>query len=282
MTSETPGPMDLECAARALGVHYQTAYRWVRTGVLPAVKVGAGYRLSAEDVQRLGDARRSGRSVSYTGRNRDWAGLLEQFFRAAVAGDETAARRVFERLRLARVPMLDQCERLVAPFARRLQEGFCEGTILTGQVRLAANICERQLHWATAVVRTTSDPTALLVTPRGERHRLPMVMASSVLQADGWAVAQIDGGVDTEDLVAFADRTRPGLVVISATVTEPAAKCLAAALGRALRVPILVGGAGAPLQELVDAASVARETHSDRIRRAARPLVPSVAGHSTE
>jgi excisionase family DNA binding protein len=32
--------MDLESAAAVLGVHYQTAYRWVRTGVLPVAKVG--------------------------------------------------------------------------------------------------------------------------------------------------------------------------------------------------------------------------------------------------
>ena len=29
--------MDLESAAAVLGVHYQTAYRWVRMGLLPAM-----------------------------------------------------------------------------------------------------------------------------------------------------------------------------------------------------------------------------------------------------
>ena len=38
--------MNLKTAALRLGVHYQTAYRWVRSGQLVAVKVGAGYEIS--------------------------------------------------------------------------------------------------------------------------------------------------------------------------------------------------------------------------------------------
>jgi excisionase family DNA binding protein len=38
--------LNLKTAARRLGVHYQTAYRWVRSGQLVAVKVGSGYEIS--------------------------------------------------------------------------------------------------------------------------------------------------------------------------------------------------------------------------------------------
>ena len=87
-------------------------------------------------------------------------------------------------------------------------------------------------------------------------------MAGAVLRAGRWAVAELHGDVRLEDLVAMAQRMDARLVVISATaVTEAAAKDLAAALGQALPAPILVGGAGAPLDELVDAASVTREVH---------------------
>ena len=47
------GPMNLKTAALRLGVHYQTAYRWVRSGQLVAVKVGAGYEISEAAVARL-------------------------------------------------------------------------------------------------------------------------------------------------------------------------------------------------------------------------------------
>ena len=37
-------PMNLKEAARRLGVHYQTAYRWVRSGELVAVRIGSALR----------------------------------------------------------------------------------------------------------------------------------------------------------------------------------------------------------------------------------------------
>ncbi len=45
--------MNLKTAARRLGVHYQTAYRWVRSGQLVAVKVGAGYEISDAALKRF-------------------------------------------------------------------------------------------------------------------------------------------------------------------------------------------------------------------------------------
>lgn len=45
--------MNLKSAARRLGVHYQTAYRWVRSGQLLAVKVGAGYDVSEAALERF-------------------------------------------------------------------------------------------------------------------------------------------------------------------------------------------------------------------------------------
>jgi excisionase family DNA binding protein len=45
--------VNLKTAALRLGVHYQTAYRWVRSGQLVAVKVGAGYEVSDAAVERL-------------------------------------------------------------------------------------------------------------------------------------------------------------------------------------------------------------------------------------
>jgi excisionase family DNA binding protein len=45
--------VNLKSAARQLGVHYQTAYRWVRSGQLVAIKVGAGYEVSDAALSRF-------------------------------------------------------------------------------------------------------------------------------------------------------------------------------------------------------------------------------------
>lgn len=51
--------MNLKQAAAALGVHYQTAYKWVRDGTLPAVRIGARYEISDEAVAAFQAKRRS-------------------------------------------------------------------------------------------------------------------------------------------------------------------------------------------------------------------------------
>jgi len=45
--------MNLKTAARRLGVHYQTAYRYVRTGELVAVKVGGSYKISEAALEMM-------------------------------------------------------------------------------------------------------------------------------------------------------------------------------------------------------------------------------------
>ena len=66
--------MQLREAAEALGVHYQTAYAWVRQGTLPARKTGRGYEVSDADVSALAERRASGTAPRPEVRVRDSAG----------------------------------------------------------------------------------------------------------------------------------------------------------------------------------------------------------------
>jgi excisionase family DNA binding protein len=255
--------MDLESAARALGVHYQTAYNWVRSGVLPAVKEGLGYRVDPDDVRRLAETRRAPQALSYTGRRRDWDRLREQFHEALVAGDETGARRVFERLRLARVPLAEQSEQLVAPALRRLGDAWEAGTVSGGRLRVAAGIAERMLVWAVSCLDDplVGAPRALVVTPKGDDHRLPPLMAAAVLRDGGWAVRHVDG-VAAGAVVDVARRCRPDLAVLSFAVTDvaPAAADLGRDLAASLAIPVLVGGPGTAVSALGEQADAVRRT----------------------
>ena len=64
--------MQLREAADALGVHYQTAYGWVRQGTLPARKTGRGYEVLDSDVLALAERRTSGAAPRPEIRVRDW------------------------------------------------------------------------------------------------------------------------------------------------------------------------------------------------------------------
>ena len=64
--------MQLRDAADTLGVHYQTAYGWVRQGTLPARKTPRGYEVSEGDVRDLMARRAAG--VSRRRRSRSGTG----------------------------------------------------------------------------------------------------------------------------------------------------------------------------------------------------------------
>ncbi|MEP6624727.1 MAG: helix-turn-helix domain-containing protein, partial [Acidimicrobiia bacterium] len=55
--------MNLKTASRELEVHYQTAYKWVRSGLLPAIRVGGRYEVSEDAIDQFRATRRSLASV---------------------------------------------------------------------------------------------------------------------------------------------------------------------------------------------------------------------------
>jgi len=265
MEPENDPGMDLEAAARALGVHYQTAYRWVRNGVLPATKVSGEYRLAAADVDRLASSRQARQPLSYTGRARDWDRIRAQFYDAVVAGEETGARKVLERLYLARVPLLEQCEELVASGMRRLGDEWATGVVSSARVRVAAGIAERSLSYAVSTLPPIDEnaPVALVVTPTGEEHRLPALMAGAVLRGAGWDTRDVEA-TPAAEVAQLARQTDPALIVISVTVQAAgdAVAELQDALRGVLAAPVLVGGPGESLAVLVEDAEAARAGRS--------------------
>jgi len=78
-------------AAERLGVHYMTAYRYVRTGRLPAERDGVYWMVDAADIEKL---RASGRERPAPGRVRiDGPAKLAA---RMVAGDEAASWAMVE------------------------------------------------------------------------------------------------------------------------------------------------------------------------------------------
>ena len=76
--------MNLKQAAARLGVHYQTAYRWVRSGDLAAVRVGARYEVSDAAIHRFLATRQS--VLRQAVPQRDAARAVDRRSRRAAAG----------------------------------------------------------------------------------------------------------------------------------------------------------------------------------------------------
>ncbi len=134
--------MQLREAADTLGVHYQTAYTWVRQGVLPARKLGRGYEVSDGDVRTLATRRQLGTEPPRHIQVHDWGAQAGRLYSAIVAGDETGARQRVERLANG-VAVIDLCQRVISPAMRRIGDDWAAGRVTIAQEHRACAICER-------------------------------------------------------------------------------------------------------------------------------------------
>src|SRR5437588_428253 len=138
--------MQLRDAAEMLGVHYQTAYAWVRQGVLPARKTGRGYDVSEGDISALAARRASGTAPRPNIRVRDWVAQADRLHAAVMSGDETMARHVFARLARG-VPLTDLCERIIAPALQRVGDDWASGATSIGAGHRASCGSRRGPPW---------------------------------------------------------------------------------------------------------------------------------------
>lgn len=258
-SADAAEPLDLTEAARVLGVHYQTAYRWVRDGSLRARKVGKSYRVERRDLERFIEQRNAGappRSIVV----RDWAHQADRLYEAVIAGDERTASEQFDRLIRGDVPVVELLDSLVAPVLRRVGEEWVAGTVAIAVEHRASAIVERLLARLPAR-RTRARGTVVVATPAGDQHGLPSLMAAIALRHDGWRVHHLGTDLPEDELRTFLEREQPDLLVLSPTSATARAIRAAEAAAGATGVALLTGGSGRRLAELVgDARKVASST----------------------
>ena len=213
--------MQLRDAAEVLGVHYQTAYAWVRQGVLPARKTGRGYDVSESDVSALAARRASGTAPRPNIRVRDWAVQADRLYAAVMSGDETLARYLFTRLARG-VPLTGLCERVIAPALNRVGQDWAAGEVTIAAEHRASAICERLIAARTQQPQGRPRGVAVVTTPPGERHGLPALMATASLREDRWLVHHLATDLPAAEVTGLAVLARASLVVLSSATTEGA------------------------------------------------------------
>jgi MerR family transcriptional regulator, light-induced transcriptional regulator len=252
--------MDLREAARALGVHYQTAYAWVRQGVLPARKVGRGYAIEDADVAAFAARRQLGREPDRGIHVRDWAAQAQGLYEAIVSGEETTARHRLQRL-AGGVRLVDLCEHVIGPALRRIGDDWATGAVSIAQEHRASAICERLL--ATSARQPAGRPrgTAVVTTPAGERHGLPALMAAGCLREDHWLVHHLAADLPAAEVRRLAEQVGASLVVLSSAMTETAElgrQTAQSMAGSHPRMTVLAGGPGDSLHDLLASGGNAR------------------------
>jgi len=244
--------MQLREAADTLGVHYQTAYGWVRQGVLPARKVGRGYDIQDSDVRSLAAQREQGREPRRHVQVGDWATQADHLYWEVVLGAETRARRWLDGLADG-VTLLDLCERVLAPALRRVGDDWAAGRLSIAQEHRASAICERLLAGYARQPPGRPRGTVVVATPPGERHGLPALMAATCLREDRWLVHHLATDLPVAEVTKLALDVRASLIVFS--TTTPDAGRLAADAVRDITtahpgLAVIVGRPGDSLDQL--------------------------------
>lgn len=238
--------LTLHQAADRLGVHYMTAYRYVRLGQLSAHKEGGTWRVAIGDLDLFQGRNSSVSSDSLLRKGAPWPERLEN---RLLEGDQSGAWKVVEgALTAGTDPLGVYCD-VIVPALTSIGNRWASGEI---------GVAEE--HQATAMVvrligrlgprftrRGRRRGTVVLAGPSGERHSLGLAMVGDAVCQGGYIV--VDLGVDLPvDAFERALAARQHIKAVCIGVLNPAAldecrEMVAAARRRLDRAaPVILGG----------------------------------------
>ena len=243
--------LGLQEVADELGVHYQTAYRWVRSGRLPAALVDGRYEVTPTAVARFAARRAEPRRPAARSPRGGFTPLSDRVFLHLLLGDERDARRLVERLVEDGVSVTTVAQEVLTPALRRIGDEWSAGRLTVSEEHRASAIVERILGEHHPTPRGRRRGTVVVAALAEERHSLPTAMAAAALRDDNWHVHHLGADVPAADLMRFVDDHPVDLVVLSVTIREmcPTVDQVVAQL-EAAGQRVLVGTAGARLDDL--------------------------------
>ena len=254
MGAPTNAKVDLQTAADELGVHYQTAYRWVRNGRLDAELVGGKYLISSTDIAELDRARHTSAAPTPPRQSR-LEHATDRMYDALVAGDEPAAAKIIRRLAEEGAPAIELIRVVLVPPLQKIGRAWQYGELTVWVEHRASAIVERLLGHLAPNPRGRRRGVVVVATVTGDRHSLPTTMAAIALRADNWHVHHLGADLPPDEITGFCEAYDVDVAVI--TVTNPETRATADATATRLRTagtPAIVGGLGNDLTELIDLA----------------------------
>jgi excisionase family DNA binding protein len=242
------GEVELVEAARLLGVHYMTAYRYVRTGQMPATRRGGRWWVTTVAIRDFRAGRDRPRRAGAAGAGR--AGSPEQLVRRLVQGDEGGCWQLLQtELENGREPQRLLTDGLAAAM-RRIGDAWATGELTVADEHRATAVALRLLGRLAPMCVRPGRPrgAVLLACVPGEQHSLPSAIVAAVVRGAGYTV--VDLGADTplealEETVAGQDLVVVGLSVGSQgrlVECRAAIRVVRGAMSTGGSVPLLVGG----------------------------------------
>ena len=247
----TDGVLTLQEAADELGVHYMTAYRYVRLGVMDASKSGGVWQVQRSALERFRENAAATAAAGTAGKGRSrgrrapWPSRLES---RLVAGDASGAWSVVEAAMAAGAELDEIYLEVLTPAMVSIGERWAGGELdisiehrATGiAMRIVGRIGPRFSR------RGRSRGVVALGAPAGEFHALPIAMLGDLLRLRGWEVSDFGVDVPSESLAHVIRQTPDllavGLSAMSSDNLASLADACAAAHGADPEVFVVIGG----------------------------------------
>lgn len=242
------GTVSLRDAAESIGVHYMTAYRYVRSGRLPAKKAGSTWRVRVADLERLA----AGEDLE-TQHVQQAGGGTRSAHRARlesrlIAGDEGGAWGVLDSAMAAGADPDEVLLELLSPSMVSIGTRWADGELSIAEEHRASAVAQRLIA---RLGPRFSRPgrkrgTVVLGSVAGDRHSLPTAMMADLLRGVGLEV--VDLGADTPaDSFVMAAEDADRLVAVAMCVTssgleDSVTEATAALKAAGIDAPVVVGG----------------------------------------
>lgn len=246
--SVTAAPaVTLHEAAEMLGVHYMTAYRYVRLGLLAASKSGGVWQVEVADLAEFkAGGPSSPQPARGSQRRAPWADRLEA---RLIAGDAHGAWGVIEAAMTAGVGLERVYGEVLSPALAQIGARWERNELDISVEHRASGIAMRIIGrlGPRFIGRGRTRGAVVLGSPAGERHSLPLAMLADLIRLQRWDVSDLGADVPTHSFVHAAIAT-PDLAAVGVSVMVPSSLEAAAATCVALRaalpdVMVVVGGA---------------------------------------
>ena len=241
----TATALSLQDVADALGVHYMTAYRYVRTGRLPAAQVNGQWRVEQSDLDSL---RRSRRVPAVRGAGTE--ATVERLGARLLAGDESGAWSLISDALASSLDPVGVHLQLLAPALQAIGESWAAGTVTIDQEHRATAVAGRLIGRLGVLFTRPGRKrgAVVLAAAPGDLHAIPVALAADIAWSANFTVVDLGASVPPDDLARAASNVDDLVAVgicVSAPGLEPAVRRAIQAVRRAVpAVPVLVGGSG--------------------------------------
>ena len=179
--------LTLQEAADLLGVHYMTAYRYVRTGRLAASQVGSTWHVRRSSLDKIANAQAPGRAkLGVTPRRHHYERRLTD---RLVQGDESESWRVTQQALASAFTPEDLYLEVLGPALCRVGDEWAAGRLTVADEHRASAVMARLLgRLGPSLVRPgRKRGLVVLGAPEGDHHGLATALVADVLRGLGFA-----------------------------------------------------------------------------------------------